>query len=138
MTSAPGARSFDGPREREAPDVLEGRWLSGEEAIVHLSEPTLIVAIKTSCDGCRLFVESDLSELAATAVVVVSATADDTSEWANARQRVLVAPAVLDALEIRWPPFYVLVDPRNRRVLSEGVVFGPGQVAAEIERYLRP
>lgn len=138
MTPAPGVRSFDGPRERKAPEIIEGCWLNGAPASVQLTDLTLIVAVKTSCDGCRLFVESQLDELAQFQIIVVSATADENGEWVNARQSIMVAPGVLEELEIRWPPFYVLIDPRTRRVLTEGVVFAPEQVADEIQRYLRP
>jgi hypothetical protein len=41
-------------------------------------------------------------------------------------------------LGIRWPPFYVLIDPAVQRVITEGVVFAPSQVAAEIAPYLAP
>jgi hypothetical protein len=50
----------------------------------------------------------------------------------------VVAPDVLKELEIRWPPFYVLVDPQERRVITEGVVFAPAQVASEIASFLPP
>jgi hypothetical protein len=79
---------------------------------------------------------SSLEELRGTPVVIVSATIDLNAEWADAVQPIMVAPDVLKELEIRWPPFYVLVDPRERRVVTEGVVFAPSQVASEIAPYL--
>jgi hypothetical protein len=39
---------------------------------------------------------------------------------------------------VRWPPFYVLIDADAERVLVEGVVFGPGQVAEEIRSFVAP
>jgi hypothetical protein len=42
---------------------------------------------------------------------------------------------VLAALDIRWPPFYVLIDPASRRVVTEGVVFDAAQVARETARF---
>jgi len=134
--TAPEVRSFDPPRDREAPDVIEGHWLDGERASMRLTGLTLVVAIKNNCDGCREFVESELSELAGVTVVLVSAAEDTEGEWSKARHPVLVAPALLQRLEVRWPPFYVLIDAVRRRVLTEGVVFAPSQVADEIERYL--
>jgi hypothetical protein len=97
---------------------------------------TLIVAVKQNCDGCRDFIFSELHELSSVPVLILSATGDDNDEWTNARQHVIVAPQMLQELDIRWPPFYVLVDPEQRLVVTEGVVFGPAQVAKEIASYL--
>jgi hypothetical protein len=129
-------RSFDAPRERPAPASISGVTLRGEPVTQDLDGLTLLVAVKSMCDGCRDFVESDLRELGGLPVVVVSATADESGEWDHARQRVIVAPRVLRELDVRWPPFYVLIDPARGRVLTEGVVFGPSQVAEEISSYL--
>jgi hypothetical protein len=128
--------SFETPRPRPAPDVLVGVTLEGEKQVRKLEGLTLIVAIKQSCDGCRDFVFSELRELSGTPVVVVSATADLNAEWVDAVQPIMVAPDVLNELDIRWPPFYVLLDPFRRRVVTEGVVFAPSQVASEIAPYL--
>jgi hypothetical protein len=83
-------------------------------------------------------VRSPLSELDGVAVVIISATGEADGEWSDAVQPILVAPGAIDELDICWPPFYVLVDPRARRVITEGVVFGPAQVASEIAPYLAP
>lgn len=130
--------SFDAPRPRAAPDVIHATTLQGASVTKELSETTLIVAIKQSCDGCRDFVRSPLSELDGVAVVIISATGEADGEWSDAVQPILVAPGAIDELDICWPPFYVLVDPRARRVITEGVVFGPAQVASEIAPYLAP
>jgi hypothetical protein len=95
---------------------------------------TLIVAVKPNCDGCHDFVDGELSELDDIDVVIVSAIADD--EWRNARQEVIVSPETLSALEVRSAPFYVLIDVTRQRVVTEGVVFTPAQVAAEIASFL--
>jgi hypothetical protein len=129
-------RSFDSPRGRPAPTSISGHTLSGESVTHEMSGLTLVVAVKTSCDGCRDFVHSDLEELSDVTVLIVSATNDLTGEWDGAVQQVIVAPEALTALDVRWPPFYVLVSPDEQRVLVEGVVFGPAQVAAEIAAYL--
>jgi len=44
----------------------------------------------------------------------------------------VVSPALLTALDVRWPPFWVLVDPERGRVVREGVPFGPAQIAEAI------
>jgi hypothetical protein len=68
-------------------------------------------------------------------VVVVSATRGD-EEWDNARRTIVVAPDLFDELDIRSAPFYVLIDPTSSRVIYEGVIFGPAQVASEIASFL--
>jgi hypothetical protein len=97
---------------------------------------TLIVAVKQSCDGCIDFIFSELNELSDVAVLILSATGDVNGEWSDSRQQVIVAPQLLQELDIRWPPFYVLVNPEQRLVVTEGVVFAPAQVAKEIAPYL--
>ena len=133
-----GVRSFDETRDREAPRVLEGRWLNGEIARLELDAVTLIAAVKPNCDGCRAFAELSLADLDGLNVVIVSATTLDSDQWSQSSRPVLVSPSALDALDVRSPPFYVLIDPVSQRVLTEGVVFSPQQVATEIERFRQP
>ncbi len=135
VTSEFNARSFDRPRDRVAPDSLRGHWSDGAEVALDLTEVTLVVAIKSDCDGCREFINADLDELRLP-VVVISAGDDESSEWKGARQSVFVSPEAFRLLDVRWPPFYVLIDPLVHRVLTEGVLFGPEQVVAEIAGYL--
>jgi hypothetical protein len=49
---------------------------------------------------------------------------------------VVVSPATLEVLEILSAPFYVLIDGVQSRVVSEGSVFSPSQVAQEIAAFL--
>jgi hypothetical protein len=135
VTSEFNARSFDRPRERAAPRSLRGHWSGGDETVVEFAEVTLVVAIKTHCDGCREFIDADLDELHV-AVLVIGAADDESSEWRDARQPVLVSPDAFRLLDVRSAPFYVLIDPVAGRVVTEGVLFGPSQVANEIAPYL--
>ena len=128
--------SFDAPRVRPAPDTITGTSLDGAKISRTLVGLTLVVAVKQSCDGCRDFIFSQLNELSDVSVLILSATGDDNGEWSDSRQQVIVAPLVLEELDIRWPPFYVLIDPEQRLVVTEGVVFAPAQVAREIASYL--
>jgi hypothetical protein len=129
------ARSFDRPRERPAPSSLRGHWSGGDEAVVELTTVTLVVAIKSHCDGCREFMNADFNELHVP-VLVISAEDDESSEWRDARQPVLVSSDAFQLLDLRSAPFYVLVDPIAGRVVTEGVLFGPSQVSKEIAPYL--
>jgi hypothetical protein len=121
---------------RPAPDTITGTSLQGEAISRTLNGLTLIVAIKQSCDGCRDFVFSTLSELRDLPFVILSATDDLNGEWIDALQPILVAPQALADLDIHWPPCYVLVEPQQHQVVTEGVAFAPAQVAAEIAAYL--
>jgi hypothetical protein len=136
VTSDLGPRSFDRPRERPAPTTLTGRWSNGDDATVEVTGLTLLVVIKTNCDGCHDFLFADLAAFAGIDVLFVSATDETNDEWKDAPRPVLIAPEALLALDVRWPPFYLLVDPVAGVVRTEGVLFGPSQVAAEIASFL--
>lgn len=129
-------RSFDAPRRRSAPSSFTGVTLKGETLTHSFRGLTLVVAIKTMCDGCRDFVNASLEELDAIDVVIVSATSDQGGEWSHARHPILVAPELMKELDVRWPPFYVVIDATTSEVVTEGVVFGPSQVAQEIALFL--
>jgi len=135
LSSSVGAQSFDAPRVRPAPRELRGRNLAGDERTVELTSMTLIASVKPSCDGCWQFVHGDLHELAHVEVVVVSAT-DGEGEWSSAARDILVAPALLNELDIRSAPYYVLIDPATLTVVTEGALLSPSQVAQETERFL--
>jgi hypothetical protein len=128
------ARSFDAPRQRSVPREFVGVTPAGEERRVDIRRMTLVVAVKPDCDGCREFINGELDELSGVDVVIVSATSS--TEWADATNEVLIGPAFMKVLDIRSAPFYVLIDPSTQRVVTEGVVFGPSQVAAEIANAL--
>lgn len=110
--------------------------LSGEASSHTFRGITLVVAVKPHCDGCRDFVNAALEEFASIALVIVSATGDDDGEWAHARHPILIAPELMELLDVRWPPFYVVIDAATREVVSEGVVFAAAQVAEEIATFL--
>lgn len=129
------ARSFDAPRQRPVPREFVGVTPTGEERRIDIHRMTLVIAVKPDCDGCREFIHGDLDELSGVDVVIVSATSS--SEWADATNEVLVSSAFMKMLDIRSAPSYVLIDPTTQRVVTEGVVFGPSQVAAEIASALQ-
>ena len=127
-------RSFDAPHERPAPRALVGRTLDGEEVSLELGRMTLVAAVKSHCDGCRTFLESDLAEFANVDVVIISATQEE--EYRASQHVVIVAPDVMVELEIRAAPFYVLIDSSTSMVVAEGSIFSPAQVASEIAPYV--
>jgi hypothetical protein len=95
---------------------------------------TLVVAIKPNCDGCKEFVQGSLRELEGVGVVLVSATSGE-EEWATAPREILVSAELLSELGIRSAPFYVLIDPTTLKVVAEGTLFSPAQVASEIASF---
>jgi hypothetical protein len=95
---------------------------------------TVVVAVKPDCDGCRDFVEGNLDDLSHVDVIVVSAESNE--DWRAQQRAVVVSPATLEVLEILSAPFYVLIDGVQSRVVSEGSVFSPSQVAKEIAAFL--
>ncbi len=127
-------RSFDAPRERPAPHTLVGRSLDGEEVSLKLRRMTLVAAVKSHCDGCRALLASDLAEFGNVDVVIISATTEE--EYRASRHAVIVAPELMVELEIRGPPFYVLIDPSTSKVVAEGSLFSPAQVASEIAPFV--
>ena len=50
----------------------------------------------------------------------------------TARRPVWRAPALLEALGVTWPPFYVALNDDPLHVVAEGVVFAPEQIASEL------
>ncbi len=129
-------RSFDAPRRRAAPASFTAVTLDGVQRSHTFRGITLVVAVKTRCDGCRDFLNASLQEFAPLDLIIVSACGDDEGEWANAQHPVLIAPRLMEQLDIRWPPFYVVIDASTSEVVSEGIVFAPEQVADEIATFL--
>ncbi len=122
--------SFDPPRRRRVPTRLRG----GPGATEEITATTLVAVVKPGCDGCRAFTHGDLGPLAGLSVVLVSASASP--EWDDAARDVVVAPEWVEASGVRGAPHYVLVD-GSGVVLTEGVLFSPDQVAAEVAAHRR-
>jgi hypothetical protein len=129
-------QSFDRARERSAPHELIGVTLDGTPWSRQLSRLTLVVAVKPECDGCSDFVEGKLGDLSHVDVVVISAEANDA--WRAEHREVVISPLSFEQLQILAAPFYVLIDAPQGRVVSEGSVFSPSQVAQEIASFFTP
>jgi hypothetical protein len=132
------AHSFDAPHERPAPASFSAQLLDGTIREFTFTRRTLVAAIKPQCDGCLSFLSSDFADFAALDVVVVSASAPVDEEWANATNEVFIAPTFLNDIGVHSPPHFVVIDPAPPRVVTEGVLFSPQQVADEIARALAP
>ena len=121
--------SFDPARERRVPTRV-----GGERGVAEIVGPTLVAVVKPACDGCRAFTHGGLGPLDDLPVLIVSASGG--AEWADAAREVLVAPEWVEASGVRGAPHYVLVDATGL-VLTEGVLFSPAQVAAEVAPHRR-
>jgi hypothetical protein len=125
-------RSFDATRSRPAPTGYEGFDLDGAPVAGRFTERTLVVAAKPDCLGCHSAVASARDAFGAIKVVIVASEHPHEDFWRDSEHEVVISPSLLTALDVRWPPFYVVIDPASESVVREGVVFGPSQVAAEI------
>jgi hypothetical protein len=133
----PSPRSFGAPRPRPAPPTWVLGPRGGGPVTDEVTVPTLLVAVKPSCDGCRPFYLDPLTEFAGLRVIVVVRDGVDHADFESAVRPVYEAVDLCDALGIKWPPFYVLVAPHPARVVGEGVAYAPDQVLAEIDPWLR-
>ena len=127
-----GLRSIDSPRPRPAPATARLTDAAGAARVVTLEPRTLIVAVKSDCDGCRPFVEDLSMEFSDWQLIVVTR---DSMPTAADRRPVWLAPELMDALEIASAPFFVALDGSPLTVVTEGVVFAPEQVAREISEF---
>ena len=128
--------SFDTTRQRRAPRHYEGTNLWDEPVSGEFTCLTLIVAIKEDCWGCRNILECSPGEMGDVTTLLVAAQASRETSWRSSPHRVLISASLLKELDVRWPPFYVLFDPTQEKVMSEGVVFDAHQVREEIAPFL--
>ena len=120
-------RSIDSLQPREVPASWSWVGPHGEETFT-LTRTTLLVAVKENCDGCESFLHGDHGAFADYDLRFVASE----GAFPTARQTVFLAPAVLLQLGMKWPPTYVVIEPHPARIVAEGVVFSPEQVAEEI------
>ena len=108
----------------------------GELVVGGFDTRTLVVAVKDDCLGCRNVLESPLGAFGDVATLLVSSRPSADPSWRTTQHRLVISELLMDELDVRWPPFYVLIDPANEKVMSEGVVFGVEQVREEIAPFL--
>lgn len=124
------------PRPRPAPPQWPIEGPTGILGTFTLTGPTVVVVVKADCDGCRSFFHGAAAALAPATLHLVTRDDPALAAFSGAEPTVWRATALLDELAVRWPPVYLLLAPDPPRVLSEGVVFSPEQVRAELEPYL--
>ncbi len=128
-------RSIDASRERDAPRRYRGVDVAGEPVEGEFTETTLVVAIKEDCLGCRSVLDAPVDAFGVTTLLVAARPSAEPG-WVTTRHRLVVSAQLLDELDVRFPPSYVLIDPERGRVIGEGVVFAPEQVREELARFL--
>lgn len=126
------ARSIDPARERPAPRRFVGLRLNGELVQGEFDRLTLILAIKEDCLGCQTVLEASPDAFGDVATMVVAARAAHEPSWETTSHRLLVSELLLQQLDVRHPPVYVVIDPVRERVVGEGVILSVDQVREEI------
>ena len=130
------ARSFDPPRARPVPAIWELRDSHGRERTLPIERTTLLIAVKANCDGCRSFYIENHAWANDLEVVVAATSIDGVDEFLGGAREVVAAASLLAALDVKWPPFYVLVGADPPHVITEGVAYAPDQVSEEIAPFL--
>ncbi len=105
---------------------------AGDLLTVRLNERTLVIAVKSSCDGCRLLLETDADFWG---LPMVALCADDATaaEYADLATPVRRAPGWLAASGVSAAPFFLVVA-SDGTVVTEGIPFDPHQVRDEVTR----
>lgn len=125
--------SFDPVRERVAPSEYRGVGAAGEISGV-IDGPTIVLAVKPGCYGCQAILDSAPHDFPGLAAIV--ATREELGTWSTSAHEVVYSPSLLDALAVRWAPFYVVVDTPGRTVVAEGLVYDLDQLRTDIAPWL--
>ena len=128
-------RTIDAPRERPAPRQYRATSLTGETIVGDFRGRTLVIAVKGDCDGCRLLLEAPPGAFGEVTVLFAAQEFTEESEWRESSPPVVVAPELLRELDVRWPPFWVLIDADQGLVVAEGVPFGVEHVVRTLAPY---
>lgn len=129
-------RTIDAPRERPAPQQYHARTLTGDEIVGELHGLTLVIAVKADCDGCRLLLAAPAQAFGDIHLLFVAAESSDEPSWRLSTPPVVVSPELLRDLDVRWPPFWVLVDGDSGVVRAEGVPFGVEHVVEALTPFI--
>ncbi len=135
----------DHPAARAAD--LSGVDLSGQPTTVGVLGTrrwTLLLFLSSACEGCRDLwraLGDPVGSGLATDESLVAVTRDLDGEDADELRRLAVpsvptvsSPAAWRDYRVQGPPFFVLVDGTEDRVVTEGVAWGAGQVGDHLRR----
>jgi hypothetical protein len=102
---------------------------------VRLEELTLLVIVKADCQACDELVAHDVNVFEGFDVWYL--VHDEATFVSDAPRLLRVSSVTLEALDVRWPPAYLVVDPSSAEVIFEGVVFDAAQIVEEIGHLAR-
>jgi hypothetical protein len=126
---------------RRVRTMFEGEDVEGRPVHVELDEPTLVVIVSTTCDGCRDLAELVRSGSPTVAVLGILRAPPDglpdkgISTFAGIGGRWVLGDDPFDALDVVSAPYFCLVDAHGSCVI-EGVAFGRSHVEAHVARTL--
>ncbi|HQU00398.1 MAG TPA: hypothetical protein PLG60_07820 [Acidimicrobiales bacterium] len=126
-------RSIDPPRRRSAPRSIVGHDAQGQPVELHFNSITLLLVVKANCVACDELLAAGPSFFDGFDVHYL--VADEGASRHFSGRDVVVARAALEALEVHWPPAYLVIDPVAGLVIGEGVVFDAAQVREEINAF---
>jgi len=130
--------SFDAPRARQVPTSFGGIAPDGTLVNSTFGPRHLVIAVKESCDGCATLLEAPYGTYNALDVDILFVAGEHSNEtaWSDCLYSRLVSAELLAALDIRWPPFWVLIDGTTGDVIAEGVPFGVSHLIKEVRAFL--
>lgn len=127
-------KSIDPPRRRSAPAKISGHDTRGNIVEFAFVATSLVLVVKANCGACEELLAAGPEVFGGFDVAYVAA--DDSVPAHDFGREILVSSSGLAALDVRWPPAYLVVDPVVGEVIGEGVVFDAAQVRSEIARFL--
>ena len=126
-------RSIDPPRRRDAPRSISGHDVHGVPVVLDFTATTLLLVVKPNCVACDELLAAGPEFFDGFDVHVLAGEASTSTGFL--RGDVVIAPEALTALDVRWPPAYLVIDPVAGCVIGEGVIFDAAQVRDEIAAF---
>jgi len=130
--------SFDAPRARRVPTSFGGITPDGKPVNRNFAPRHLVIAVKESCDGCAELLDAaygSYDRLGVELLFLAGAHSNETA-WLDSSHPRLVSAELLATLDVRWPPFWMLIDGTDGAVIAEGVPFGVAHLIKEVRAFL--
>lgn len=127
-------RSIDAPRERPVPLEFDGLDAEGRPAHVVLRGMTLVVAVKADCDACAEVLEAGVDDFGGFEGLVVAREVRALSGEGTVDR--LASNALFDAVDLRFPPCYALIDAGRAMVVAEGALYSLAHAVTEARRQI--